>query len=158
MSDKHNENTLKSKKKRHVIYFLIFLALILIPAIWKLSNITSGPKPLTSEEIAIIIQQEKSLIDKFNSKDLQAYEETKRDLVKDFNDLFENIKGKKKACDDLRKIIAANPNTPEEQIKRLSYSKARAGVAANLQTPENILQRLSGDIDEEVRANVAGNS
>jgi hypothetical protein len=156
--NQNEEKNVKSNKSKRFIYFILVIAILSAAAIWKLSTVTKGPKPLTEKQLNLIIQQEKPLIDKFNKKDFQAYEKAKAALTEDINQIFLDFKNKKKADDDLRETIASNPNIPGDYIKILSYTKARAGVASNPNTPLQIIERLSNDADEKVRANIAGNT
>lgn len=161
-------NQLVRKNSKKLIYFAIFCTIVTGYVFWNLSSINSKPIPnlsinkpkanfLTEEQLAIILEQEKHVIDKYNKKDLETFEKVKKSIIEDLNALFENIKVRKKADDDLREIIAANSNLPSNYIKRLSFTKARAGVAVNPATPSQILDRLSLDINANVRANVAKN-
>lgn len=156
--NQNEENKQKRTKSKRFIYFILFIVFISIIVILTLPTINRDLNTLTEEQLNLIIQQEKPLIDKFNKKDFQAYEKAKTALTEDINQIFLDFKNRKKADDDLRETIASNPNIPGDYIKILSYTKARAGVASNPNTPLPILERLSNDVDEKVRANIAGNT
>jgi hypothetical protein len=68
-----------------------------------------------------------------------------------------------KEFDDVhvRRVVAGNPNTPEQVLGRLaedSISIIRRHVAENPRTPSEILRRLAADTDLDVRLAVAENS
>ena len=61
----------------------------------------------------------------------------------------------------VRRVVAGNPNTPEQVLSRLAgdaVSIIRRHVAENPRTPKDVLTRLAGDPDLDVRLAVAENS
>jgi hypothetical protein len=151
------EKEIKRKKTR-IIPYVIFTLLITISAMWLLSSINESPNTLTDKQLYQIIQKEQHIINKYHSKNFDAFNKAKDSISEDLSNFLETSKNKMKADDELRKIIATNPNTPAKILKILSYTKARSGVASNKKTSSQILHRLSNDVDEEVRSSVAGNS
>jgi hypothetical protein len=68
-----------------------------------------------------------------------------------------------KEFDDVhvRRVVAGNPNTPEQVLRRLAsdqVSTIRRHVAENPRTPSDVLKKLSADADLDVRLAVAENS
>jgi len=155
--EKIHKEQVKRKRSKKLIHFAIFIVVLITSTIWVLSTIETDTGSVVEEKIRLIMLQEKEVIDRYHTKDLEVFENVKASLIEDLNNLFENIKQKKKAKDDLRIIISANNNLPEQYLRELSYTKARAGVASNLNTPKSVLERLSMDIEEEIRANIAKN-
>ncbi len=61
----------------------------------------------------------------------------------------------------LRRVVAGNPNTPEQVLRQLAQDKVsviRRHVAENPHTPSDILRHLANDSDSDVRLAVAENT
>jgi len=119
-----------------------------------------SPPPLramTQPEVNTLVQLQQAKFEPLKKLDLAALETVKTTLQEQITALLDNAKEKKKADDDVRIAIAANPKLPVDYLERLSFTEARIGVAKNPATPLEILARLSLDFDKDVRVAVANN-
>jgi hypothetical protein len=144
---------MKKFLKNVIFLFLISFAII---TIWSFFSIDKG-RILSDSEIEKILKTEQPIISKYNDADKEIYNSFIKSLTEDISNYFEEVKIKKKADNKLRRLIAANANTPLEKLIILSYTDVCDRVAKNPNAPADVLSRLSLSLDKNVRENVAEN-